>query len=633
MTQSRRPQPRQSNARRPATAAPRRSAAPASRRTAPAARRPAPRRATARPLGRPSVRLRTGLVVMLAVVLVLGGRLVQLQGLQPAAFAERAGVQRVREVVIPATRGEVLDRNGNVLAESVLAKNLYAEPRLLAKAKCQPGAPTPCDPRGIAARVAPLLGLDTAKVERQLSSDRGFVYLKQGVDLALAKKVLELDLPGIGAETTMQRRHPSHELAAGVLGFTDYEGDGAAGIELAYEKALAGVDGSTIAQFDAFGRVIPTGEDRHRDPVAGKDVVLTIDRDLQWYAQSLLASQVRATHAKSGAAIVMDVKTGELLAFATAPTFDPDNRKNATLMGNPALSDVFEPGSVNKVITAAAALESGVVHPMTGVVVPPTLKIGNHTLHDAEEHGVERLTFAGVLVKSSNIGTVKVAQKVGPEGLYAMMRSFGFGEKTGLGLPGESRGIVPAPEDWSRTSIGTIPIGQGVSVNALQVASVYATIANGGVRVAPTIVKGVRDAAGHLTPTSAPARRKVVSPQVAAEIRTMLEPVVSEHGTAPKAAIPGYRVAGKTGTAQRVATSGPRAGHYDGTYTSSFIGIAPADAPRFVTAVILQGTGGHGHFGGLVAAPLFSKVMGFALRAFEVAPSGTTPPVVRLTFK
>jgi len=542
-------------------------------------------------------------------------------------------VQRVREVVLPATRGEVLDRNGNVLAESVLAKNLYAEPRLLAKAKCQAGAATPCDPRGIAARVAPLLGLDTATVESKLSSDRPFVYLKRGVELALAKKVLELDLPGIGAETTMLRRHPSRDLAAGVLGFTDFAGKGVEGVELSYDDALAGVDGSTIAQFDVLGRVIPTGEDRHRDPVAGKDVVLTIDRDLQWYAQSLLASQVRATRAKNGAAIVMDVRTGELLAFATAPTFNPDDRRKAALLGNPALSDIFEPGSVNKVITAAAALQSGVVHPMSEVVIPPTLKIGNHTLNDAEEHGVEHLTFAGVLAKSSNIGTVKVAQKVGPQGIYDMMRAFGFGEKTGVGLPGESRGIVPEPSDWSRTSIGTIPIGQGVSVNALHVVSVYATIANGGVRVAPTIVKGVRDAAGHLTPAKAPARRTVVSPAVAAQIRMMLEPVVSDHGTAPKAAIPGYRVSGKTGTAQRVATSGPRAGHYDGTYTSSFIGIAPADAPRFVTAVILQGTGGRGHFGGLVAAPVFSKVMGFALRAFEVAPTGTKPPVVRLHFK
>jgi cell division protein FtsI (penicillin-binding protein 3) len=404
------------------------------------------------------------------------------------------------------------------------------------------------------------------------------------------------------------------------------------GVELAYQDVLAGVDGRTTAQFDAYGRIIPTGADRHQDPVAGKDVVLTLDRDLQWYAQQLIAQQVEATHAKNGTVVVMDVRTGELLALATAPAFDPDNRNAAPdgAIGNPALSDVYEPGSVNKVITAAAALQAGIVTPATVIDVPPTYKVGNHVLHDAEKHGLEHLTFAGVLVKSSNIGTVKVGQQVGAERLYAMMRAFGFGEKTGLGLPGESRGLVPKPADWSATSIGTIPIGQGVSVNALQMASVYATIANNGVRVTPTVVKAVRDNAGHLTPVPAPQRRQVVSVAVAAEIRAMLEPVVSEQGTAPKAAIPGYRVAGKTGTAQRVATSGPRAGHYDGTYTSSFVGMAPADAPRFVTAVVLQGTGARGYFGGQVAAPLFSRVMGFALRGYDVPPTGTRPPMLKL---
>ncbi len=579
------------------------------------------------------MRLRTGLVLIGAVVLLLAGRLVQLQGLQPAAYAERAGVQRTHEVVVPALRGEVLDRNGNPLALSVLAKNVYAEPQLVQKASCQPGARTPCDAAGIAAALAPLLGVDRAKLEHQLSSQKRFTYLARGVTPELAKRVLALDLPGIGAETTTKRIHPSHDLAAGVLGFTDFEGLGKMGVELAYQKVLAGVDGLTTAQFDAYGRVIPTGSDRHRDPVAGKDVVLTLDRDLQWYAQQLIAQQVAATHAKNGTVVVMDVHTGELLALATAPTFDPDDRNAAPpgAIGNPAISDVFEPGSVNKVITAAAALQAGVVTPTTVIDVPPTYKVANHVLHDAEKHGLEHLTFAGVLAKSSNIGTVKVAQQVGADRLHRMMRAFGFGEKTGLGLPGESRGLIPVPDDWSATSISTIPIGQGISVNALQVASVYATIANGGLRVAPTVVKAVRDGAGHLTPAPAPARRQVISAAVAGQIRAMLESVVSEQGTAPKAAIPGYRVAGKTGTAQRVATSGSRAGHYDGTYTSSFVGMAPADAPRFVTAVILQGTGSHGHFGGLVAAPLFSQIMGFALRSYDVPPTGTRPPLLTLT--
>jgi cell division protein FtsI (penicillin-binding protein 3) len=573
-------------------------------------------------------------VVIGAVVLLLGARLVELQGLQPAAYAERAGVQRTQELVLAAQRGDVLDRNGAPLAVSVIAKNVYAEPRLLRQASCAASSTsaTPCDAHGIAAKVAPLLGLDAAHVEEQLRSDHGFVYLKKAVDTAVAQKVMDLDLPGIGAESTSRRVHPSNELASGVLGFTDYSGVGRMGVELAYNSVLAGTPGDMVAQFDAFGRVIPTGNDRRREPVAGKDVVLTLDRDLQWYAQRLIADQVAATHAKNGSVIVMDVKTGELLALATAPTFDPDRltSTDGDRLTNPAISDVYEPGSVNKVITAAAALQAGIVTPMTVVDVPPTYKVANHTLHDAEKHGLEHLTFAGVLAKSSNIGTVKVGQQVGPDRLYSMMQSFGFGAKTGIELPGDSRGLLPKPADWSATSIGTIPIGQGISVSALQVASVYATIANGGVRVTPTIVKAVRDNAGHVAPAPAPAQRRVVTPVVAAQIRTMLESVVSEQGTAPKAAISGYRVAGKTGTAQRVATSGPREGHYDGTYTSSFVGMAPADAPRFVTAVVLQGTGSHGYFGGQVAAPVFSQVMGFALRSYDVAPTGTKPHPFRL---
>jgi cell division protein FtsI (penicillin-binding protein 3) len=568
---------------------------------------------------------------MLAIVLLLAGRLVQLQGLQPVALADRSGVERVRPITVPAVRGQVLDRDGNPLAVSVAAKNLYAEPRTIAKGTCLKGSDTPCDPRTIAAALSPLLRMPVATLEAKLKQDKGFVYLIRAVDPALATRVMALDLPGIGQESTTRRVHPSHDLAAGVLGFTDFEGLGKAGVELAMQKVLNGKDGRTVARFDAAGRVIPTGSETFEAPVAGKDVVLTLDRDLQWYAQNLIVQQVAATQAINGTAVVLDIKTGEVLALATAPTFDPDVRRPGQLMGNPAISDVYEPGSVNKVITAAAALQDGIVTPQTVIEIPPTYKVSNKVLHDAEKHGVEHLTFAGVLAKSSNIGTVKVAQQLGPQRLYDMMRSFGFGSRSGLGLPGESGGVIRKPADWSGTSIANIPIGQGISVNAIQVASVYATIANGGVRVSPSIVKSWSDAAGHVTLAKAPTTRRVIEPGVAQQIRDMLEAVVGEQGTAPKAAIAGYRVAGKTGTAQRVATTGPRAGHYDGTYTSSFVGMAPADAPRFVTAVVLQGTGKKGYFGGQVAAPLFSQIMGFALRSYGVTPSGTKPPVLRLS--
>ena len=616
--------PRSTRSRTPVAAAPSRAAAPRVRTDGP--RRPVRR---TRALGRPSVRLRAGFVVVLAVLALLAGRLVQLQGVQSAQYAQAADSQRLRTLVLPATRGALLDRTGAPLAMSVTAKAVFGEPRVIARSTCQPAATRPCTPQAIATALAPVLGLDAATLGRSLSSDRAFVYLARGLDPAVAAKVAALDLPGIGTLTESRRTHPSHDLAENVLGFTDVDGKGAGGVEAALQSVLAGTPGSSTAQVDHAGRVIPTGVGDGTDPVAGRDVQLTIDRDLQWYAQSLLAQQVAATEAANGTVVVMDVRTGQVLALATAPTFDPDHRQGVdpAVMGDPAISEVYEPGSVNKVITAAAALQAGVVTPDSVVEVPPTYAVGPHIVHDAEQHGAERLTFAGVLAKSSNIGTVKVAQQVGPQRLYDAMRAFGFGARTGLGLPGESRGVIPAPADWSGTSIATIPIGQGISVNALQVASVYATVANDGVRVTPSIVKSTRDGAGHLVAAPAAESHRVISSVVAGQLRAMLEGVVSDQGTAPQAAVPGYRVAGKTGTAQRVVD-----GHYaPGNYTSSFIGFAPADAPRFVTAVVLQGTGKKGYFGGQVAAPLFSKITAFELRSAAVAPSGTPGPVLRLT--
>jgi cell division protein FtsI (penicillin-binding protein 3) len=577
------------------------------------------------------VRLRSGLALLAVIVLLLAGRLVMVQGISPVALADRTGVQGIRPITVAAQRGRVLDRSGNELALSVSATNVTANPKTIAGLTCPVVRTEPCDAASIAQVVAPLLSLPVADVQAKLSSTKGFVYLKRGMDPTVAQKVLDLDLPGISSERSTRRLHPSHELAAGVLGFTDFDGLGVAGVEKMMQDQLAGKAGRTVARFDAAGRIIPTSGESHVDPVAGKDVELTIDRDLQWYAQKLIADQVQATGARTGSVVVLDVKTGEVMALASAPTFDPDNRTAGALMGNPAISDVYEPGSVNKVITAAAALQDGIVTPDTVIEVPNTYQVSNKVLHDAENHGVEHLTFAGVLAKSSNIGTVKVAQQLGPQRIYDTMRQFGFGTKSGVGLPGESGGYIPKPANWSGTSIANIPIGQGISVNVLQVASVYATIANNGIRVEPSIIRSVLDNAGHRTVPEAPLRKRVITPEVALSLRTMLEQVVGEQGTAPKAAIPGYRVAGKTGTAQRVAVDGPRRGHYDGTYTSSFIGMAPADSPRFVTAVVLQGTGARGYFGGQVAAPLFSKITGFALRAYGVAPSGSATPILRLS--
>ncbi len=589
--------------------------------------RPGPRRG--RPLGLPGVRLRGGLAAILVVLALLAGRLVQLQGLQPEAYAGQAVAQRTQTLPLPAGRGQVLDRSGSPLAESVAMRSVVADPMQIGQAECKPGHTRPCTPGEIAAALAAVLHVDPASLVGKLTGDRQFVYLARKLEVAVGDAVSALRLPGIVVQDETERVHPGHSVAANLIGFTDGEGKGVEGVERSWEQVLAGVPGKIVAEYDHQMRVIPTGQGHLLEPVPGRSVQLTIDRDLQWYAQQQLAAEVAATGAVNGTAITMDVRTGQVLAMATAPTFDPDDRRNTKpeWLRNPAVQDTYEPGSVNKVITAAAALQAGVVTPDTVIDVPPTYKVAGHVLHDAEDHGEEHLTFTGVLAKSSNIGTVKVAQLLGKERLYAMLRTFGFGSLTGVGLPAEQPGVVPEPQNWSGTSISTIPIGQGISVNALQMASVYATVANGGVRVAPTVVAGTVDGSGRLTPTAAPAARRVISPQIAAQLRTMLEAVISDKGTAPLAAIPGYRVAGKTGTAQRVVNGRYQAGNY----TSSFVGFAPADAPRLVTAVVLQGTGKHGYFGGAVAAPVFESIMSFALRSLSIPPTGTVPPVLRLS--
>jgi cell division protein FtsI (penicillin-binding protein 3) len=479
----------------------------------------------------------------------------------------------------------------------------------------------PCDPASIARALAPVLGVSEADLTKQLSRPTAFVYLARGLTPAVGTAVRALRLPGVGVLTEERRLHPAQDLAASVVGYTDQDGRGLGGIESAWNSVLAGKDGKATVSVDGSGRVIPTAPKSVVDPVPGRDVQLTIDRDLQWYAQDLLAKRVAETEAENGSVVVMDVKTGEVLALATAPTFDPDHRTHVPLsrLGNPAVSDVYEPGSVAKLMTASAALEAGVVTPDTVLTVPSTMAFGGHRFQDAEPHPVEKLTFTGVLVTSSNIGTMQVAERLGPQRLHDAFTRFGFGATSGLGLPGESAGHVLDVKDWSATTLPTNAIGQGVDGTVMNAISVYQTIANGGVRMTPTIVKSVVGADGTAVPAAKAPPKRVVSAAVATSVRTMLEGVVTAEGTAPLAAIQGYRIAGKTGTAQRVVD-----GRYaPGNYTSSFIGFAPADAPRLVVAVVLQGTGKKEHFGGAVSGPVFKDVMSFALRSLKVPPTQT----------
>ncbi|MCW2680961.1 MAG: Peptidoglycan glycosyltransferase, partial [Frankiales bacterium] len=605
----------------------------------PAAPRP-PRRVA---MGRPRVRLRGGLLAVLVMLSLIGGRLVWLQGFQAEAYASEATKQRLSTVKLAAPRGSISDRNGQVLALSVDARAVYAEPRTIAKANCPPGAKTPCEPTTIAAALAPVLGLPAEEIESKLVLSpkatgatcsktemlgcKGFAYLARGLEAEKANEVRALGLVGIGTVAEPRRVAPGGQLGANVLGFTTVEGAGTAGVEDQFDSVLAGKDGKRIAEVDGGGRIIPNGYTSTVDPEPGRDVQLTIDRDLQWFAQKVLADKIAEADAESGSATLMDVTTGEILALVSVPTFDANEpgKADASIRGNRAVSDVFEPGSIGKVITAAAALEQGVLTPDSIMPVADKIRVSNKTFSDSHSHPVEQMTFTGVLVESSNVGTIMAAQKVGGPKLHEMLTRFGIGAKTGVELPAESRGILRDEKDeWSGTDYGTHPIGQGYSVNGVQMASVYATVANGGVRVKPTILKGLRNADGTPRTIDKTEPQRVISQQVADQLRGMLEGVTNEGGTAVTAAIPGYRVAGKTGTARRVVD-----GRYDGSYTASFVGFAPADAPRLVLSVSVQAPR-NGYYGGAVAGPVFSDIMKFALRSMQVPPTGAPSPKLRL---
>lgn len=578
-----------------------------------------------RPLAHPGRRLRAGFAVLVVLLVLFAGRLLQLQGLDSASYARIAVDQRRHVRALPADRGAILDRHGVPLAMSVDTKTIFADPKLV--------GPRALD---VSERLAPMLGMPEADVIDRLIRPGRYVVIKRDVPPSLARAVLDVRLddgsalPGIGAEPAAERVYPAARLAANLLGIMpNDQKDSGAGLELSANRRLAGRAGEIVAETGAGGLEIPVGGRAGRAAVAGETLQLSIDRDIQWAAQRAVTAQVRSVRADSGTAIVMDPRTGEVLAMATAPTFDANNpgRKPPGVSLNSAVSDVYEPGSVNKVITVAGALQDAAVTPGTPITVPPTLKLVGHVFHDAETHGTEHLTVSGVLAKSSNIGTIRIAQRLGRDRLDHYLRAFGFGAQTGVGLPGESRGILPPSATWSASQQYTVPFGQGVSVTALQVASVYATLANGGIRTTPTLVRATIDAEGKWTAAPAPERRRVVSSAVAHHLRDMLEAATSREGTAPKAHVAGYRVAGKTGTAQR---PNPRCGCYrGGGYTASFVGFAPADRPQLLVEVVLQNPR-RGHYGGVVAAPVFHEVMAFALKTLAIPPTGTKRPTIRL---
>ncbi|MEV4442965.1 penicillin-binding protein 2, partial [Streptomyces sp. NPDC049577] len=408
------------------------------------------------------------------------------------------------------------------------------------------------------------------------------------------------------------------------------------GLEAQLNEVLAGRNGKRVYA-QSGGRQVPTGDVKEQAAVPGSDVELTIDRDIQWAAQNAIKKQVEESGADRGYVVVQDTRTGEILAMANAPGYDPNDLTHASrsALGNAALQDAYEPGSVSKVMTMAAVLEEGVANPLTRVEVPNRLARADRSFADDVDHPTWHLTLAGVLAKSSNIGTILASEQLGKtreeanQVLYTYLRKFGIGRPTGLGFPGETPGILARPGDWGSSRAYTIPFGQGLSLNAVQAASVYSTIAAGGERIQPTLVRGTKGPDGRFTPAPAPPRTRVISQKTAKDLTAMLESVVDDHeGTGTKAQIPGYLVAGKTGTSNRVD---PLTGRYHG-YTASFAGFAPADQPRITVYCAVQNPTRGSYFGGQVCGPVYKQVMEFALKTLQVPPSGAQPPRLPVTY-
>jgi cell division protein FtsI (penicillin-binding protein 3) len=565
---------------------------------------------------------------MLFLLSLFGGRLVQVQGFDASALAAQALQNRTQTEPLFAHRGDIVDSRGTVLATTIELRDIRVDQTLVGQYQRRVGEEhVPVGVHGAAEDLAPLLGAGVDTLTAQLTGTNRGATIARGVRPDVAREILRLAVPGLYAYQASRRVYDNGQVGANVLGWVDGEGQARGGIEQALNSSLTGTDGRLVYEKSLDGATIPTGVISETDPRDGCSVRLTVDRDLQWKAQQLLAAQVKASGSRHGYAVVLDPRTFAVRALATVPTFDPNHPDRATqdTINDRSMLDTFEPGSTAKVITLAAALEDGKATPTTQFTVPPYLKRSDAVFHDAETHGTEQLTLAGILAQSSNIGTILTGERLAPATLSRFQRLFGLGTPTGVGLP-ESSGLLSDSSAWSGTQHYTVMFGQGMSVTALQAAGVFATLANDGVRLRPQLVAGTTCADGVFHPAAPSQPLRVVSSDTARQMRLMMEQVVGEHGTAIKASIPGYRVAGKTGTAQVPG----KGGYEPGAYTASFIGMAPADDPSLVVAVVLDRPSKGSHFGGDIAAPVFRDLMAWALREGKIPPTGTTPPRIPL---
>ncbi|AXT84730.1 penicillin-binding protein 2 [Aeromicrobium sp. A1-2] len=565
--------------------------------------------------------------MVIGVFGVFGARLFQIQGLDASAYAAMSVAAGTAKSTVPAPRGAILDRNGAELASSVDGLTLTADPKMTAE-----NAPQ------IARILSQKLGTEIDyfdTIDKLRTPDSRFVYLARDLPAWTGKKALtaisDAGLTGVFSEKETLRTYPGGRLAANLLGYVNGAGTGVAGVEAKYDKTLTGTDGSSTYEVSPSGQRIPMADSAVTEMVPGKDVTTTIDRDLQWYADQRLADAVRESSSDWGLALTMDTKTCQIVQMSQAPTFNPDDRTDMqdSKTVSRAVQTVFEPGSVMKTITMAALADQGKITSDTPIVVPSGMKIDNFNIGDYWEHGTLHLTAAGVIAKSSNLGTIVAAQQMSDSTMYDYLRKFGFGETSGVSLPGESKGILSNGKDWTKANHATISFGQGISVTAMQMMRSVGAIANAGKMCEPSVVSGTVDADGDTTSVPSAPSKRVVSEDAASTVTRMMEAVTAPDGTAPAAAIEGYRVAGKTGTAWRVD---PATGRYiRGQNTVSFMGFAPADNPRFLTYIVLDKPYSNAG-GGSTAAPVFHDIMSMALERFGVAPTGSKSPKVEQTW-
>jgi cell division protein FtsI (penicillin-binding protein 3) len=590
-------------------------------------------------------RHRAGNAVVFVVLLVAVAQLFNVQVSRAAGLRAEAASQLKVTDVEKSVRGAIVDRNNDKLAFTIEARALTFQPVKIQKQLAEAKAKTPEAPdpdrrlRDIAAEVALRLNNkpDATTVLKKLSSNDSFVYLARAVDPAIADAITT-KFPEVGSERQDLRQYPGGSLAANIVGGIDWDGHGLLGLEESLDASLAGTDGSVTYDRGSDGVVIPGSYRNRHDAVDGSTVMLTLDDDIQFYVQQQVQQAKDLSGAKNLSAVVLDAKTGEVLAMSNDNTFDPSQdigRQGDRELGNLAVSSPYEPGSVNKIVAAASLIEFGLSTPDEVLAVPGEIDMGGVTIHDAWEHGVMPYTTTGVFGKSSNVGTLMLAQRIGPDRYADMLGKFGLGQRTGVELPGESAGLVPPIEQWSGSTFANLPIGQGLSMTLLQMTGMYQTIANDGVRMPPRIIKSTVAPDGTRTDEPRPDGVRVVSPQTAQTVREMLratvqrDPKGEQQGTGPQAAVDGYQISGKTGTAQQI---NPGCGCYsDNVYWITFAGMAPTDDPRYVVGIMAdnpQHTADGQH--GTTMAPLFHNITAWLLQRENVPLSPDPGPPLTL---